>query len=252
MQELLTAENLVALATLAGLEIVLGIDNIVFISILTSKLPQERQASARRIGLLLAMGMRIALLFTISWVMKLTAPLFSVPGTEISGRDLILIGGGLFLIGKATWELHDKLEGGHHEHGKVRKAASFGSILVQILLLDMVFSLDSVITAVGMVDSIAIMVIAVVLAVLVMMAFAGMIGTFIERHPTMKVLALSFLLMIGVVLLAEGFDQHFSKGYIYTSMAFALFIEVLNMRLRKVTQPPVHLHQSYVDETPSS
>jgi predicted tellurium resistance membrane protein TerC len=251
MHDLLTAENLVALATLASLEIVLGIDNIVFISILTGKLPRDRQPSARRLGLLLAMGMRIALLFAISWVMQLTKPLFEVPGTEISGRDLILILGGLFLIGKATWEIHDKLEGGHHERAGP-KAASFGAILLQIALLDMVFSLDSVITAVGMVDHISIMVVAVVIAVLVMMAFAGMISAFIERHPTMKILALSFLLLIGVVLVADGFDQHFSKGYIYTSMAFSLFVEVLNMRLRKVKEPPVQLHQSYVDETPSS
>jgi predicted tellurium resistance membrane protein TerC len=246
---LLQPENLIALATLAGLEIVLGIDNIVFISILTAKLPKERQAGARRIGLLLAMGMRIALLLAIGWVMRLTAPLFTwpLPEQEISGRDLILIVGGLFLIGKATWEIHDKLEGGTHDPKGVR-AASYGSILLQIVLLDMVFSLDSVITAVGMVKEISIMVIAVVIAVGVMMIFAGMIGAFIERHPTMKILALSFLLLIGVVLLAEGFEQHFSKGYIYSSMAFALFVEVLNMRFRKVVQPPVQLHQSYVDE----
>ncbi len=246
---LLQPENLIALATLAGLEIVLGIDNIVFISILTGKLPKEKQAGARRIGLLLAMGMRIALLLAIGWVMRLTTGLFTwpLPEQEISGRDLILIVGGLFLIGKATWEIHDKLEGGTHDP-KGARAASYGSILLQIVLLDMVFSLDSVITAVGMVKEISIMVIAVVIAVGVMMIFAGMIGAFIERHPTMKILALSFLLLIGVVLLAEGFEQHFSKGYIYSSMAFALFVEVLNMRFRKVVQPPVHLHQSYVDE----
>ena len=249
MAELLTSENLIALATLAALEIVLGIDNIVFISILTGKLPKARQAAARRIGLLLAMGMRIALLLAISWVMGLTDPLFTIAALDHSftGRDLILLFGGLFLVGKATYEIHDKLEGGTHEQG-VPKVASFGAILVQIMLLDIVFSLDSVITAVGMAQHVEIMIVAVVIAVLVMLVFAGSISTFIERHPTMKMLALSFLLLIGVVLIADGFGQHVSKGYIYFAMSFSLFVEVMNIRLRKVTEKPVELHRSYVTE----
>jgi len=248
MTELFTSENLIALLTLSSLEIVLGIDNIVFISILVGKLPQRRQARARQLGLLLAMGMRIALLLAISWVMGLTEPLFSIAaiGQDFSGRDLILLFGGLFLVGKATWEIHDKLEGSEHGQAAPR-AASFAAILAQIVLLDIVFSLDSVITAVGMASEVAIMVTAVVIAVLVMMVFAGRIGAFIERHPTLKMLALSFLLLIGVVLIADGFGQHVSKGYIYFAMAFSLFVELLNLRLRR-PQPPVHLHQSYVQE----
>jgi predicted tellurium resistance membrane protein TerC len=248
MTELFTSENLIALLTLSSLEIVLGIDNIVFISILVGKLPQRRQARARQLGLLLAMGMRIALLLAISWVMGLTEPLFSIAaiGQDFSGRDLILLFGGLFLVGKATWEIHDKLEGSEHGQAAPR-AASFGAILAQIVLLDIVFSLDSVITAVGMASEVAIMVTAVVIAVLVMMVFAGRIGAFIERHPTLKMLALSFLLLIGVVLIADGFGQHVSKGYIYFAMAFSLFVELLNLGLRR-PQPPVHLHQSYVQE----
>jgi predicted tellurium resistance membrane protein TerC len=249
LAELFTSENLIALLTLTSLEIVLGIDNIVFISILVGKLPRERQAAARRIGLLLAMGMRIALLLAISWVMGLTEPLFTIAalGQEISGRDLILLLGGLFLVAKATWEIHDKLEGAEHGQAAPR-AASFGAILIQIMLLDIVFSLDSVITAVGMARDVEIMVAAVVIAVGVMMAFAGTISAFIERHPTMKMLALSFLLLIGVVLIADGFGQHVSKGYIYFAMAFSLFVEILNLRLRRTKEPPVHLHQSYVQE----
>jgi predicted tellurium resistance membrane protein TerC len=248
MTELFTSENLIALLTLSSLEIVLGIDNIVFISILVGKLPRERQASARQIGLLLAMGMRIALLLAISWVMGLTEPLFSVIDHAFSGRDLILLFGGLFLVAKATWEIHDKLEGSEHGQAAPR-AASFGAILVQIMLLDIVFSLDSVITAVGMAREVAIMVMAVVIAVLVMMVFAARISAFIERHPTMKMLALSFLLLIGVVLIADGFGQHVSKGYIYFAMAFSLFVEIMNLRLRRTPEPPVHLHQSYVQES---
>jgi predicted tellurium resistance membrane protein TerC len=248
MTELFTSENLIALLTLSSLEIVLGIDNIVFISILVGKLPQRRQARARQLGLLLAMGMRIALLLAISWVMGLTEPLFSIAaiGQDFSGRDLILLFGGLFLVGKATWEIHDKLEGSEHGQAAPR-AASFTAILAQIVLLDIVFSLDSVITAVGMASEVAIMVTAVVIAVAVMMIFASRIGAFIERHPTLKMLALSFLLLIGVVLIADGFGQHVSKGYIYFAMAFSLFVELLNLRLRR-PQPPVHLHQSYVQE----
>jgi predicted tellurium resistance membrane protein TerC len=248
MDALLSTENLLALFTLTALEIVLGIDNIVFISILVSKLPRERQARARRIGLLLAMGMRIALLLAITWVMGLTQPLASVLGHAFTGRDLILLLGGLFLVAKATWEIHDKLEGPPHAEGAPARAASYAGVLTQIVLLDIVFSLDSVITAVGMARAIEIMIAAVVIAVLTMMAFAGAINAVIERHPTLKMLALSFLLLIGVVLIADGFGQHVSKGYIYFAMAFSVFVELLNIRLRRVAAEPVHLHQSYVSE----
>ncbi|MBM4381995.1 MAG: TerC family protein [Deltaproteobacteria bacterium] len=248
MAELLTSENLIALLTLAGLEIVLGIDNIVFISILCGKLPPDQQVKARQIGLGLAMGMRILLLLAISWVMGLTQPLFSVMSHSFTGRDLILLFGGLFLVAKATWEIHDKLEGEAHGPEGKQATAAFGAILFQIVLLDLVFSLDSVITAVGMASEIAIMIAAVVIAVGVMLVFAGAISAFIERHPTMKMLALSFLLLIGVVLVADGFGQHVSKGYIYFAMAFSLFVEIMNIRIRKPHAPPVHLHQSYVDE----
>jgi predicted tellurium resistance membrane protein TerC len=244
MEALFTTENLVALLTLTSLEIVLGIDNIVFISILTSKLPPHQQSGARRIGLLLAMGMRIALLLALSWVMGLTAVLFSMFGYDFTGRDVILLVGGFFLVAKATWEIHDKLEGGHHEGGGVKHAA-YGAILLQIVLLDIVFSLDSVITAVGMARSIEVMIAAVVIAVVTMMIFANPIAAFIERHPTMKMLALSFLLLIGVMLIADGFGQHVGKGYIYSAMAFSLFVEVLNIRLRKVAEP-VQLHHTSV------
>jgi len=245
MAELFTSENLIALLTLTSLEIVLGIDNIVFISILVAKLPAGRQASARRLGLLLAMGMRIALLLAITWVMGLTRPLLSLFDRGFTGRDLILLVGGLFLVAKATWEIHDKLEGGEHGQPRV-KVATFGAVLVQIMLLDIVFSLDSVITAVGMARDVEIMIAAVMVAVFVMMLAAGGISSFIERHPTMKMLALSFLLLIGVMLIADGFGQHVSKGYIYFAMAFSLFVEVLNLRIRRGGEPPVQLHQSYV------
>jgi predicted tellurium resistance membrane protein TerC len=247
LAELFTGENLIALLTLSALEIVLGIDNIVFISILVAKLPASQQDRARRVGLLLAMGMRIALLLAISWVMGLTRPLFTLAGHGFTGRDLILFLGGVFLVGKATWEIHDKLEGSHATRA-AKGAASFAGILTQILLLDVVFSLDSVITAVGMAREVAVMIAAVVIAVLVMLAFAGAISRFIERHPTLKMLALSFLLLIGVLLVADGLGQHVSKGYVYAAMAFSLFVEMLNIRLRKVTEPPVVLHQSWVDE----
>ena len=250
MVELFTTESLIALLTLSSLEIVLGIDNIVFISILVAKLPAADQARARRIGLLLAMGMRIALLLAITWVMGLTRPLFHLMDHPFAGRDLILLIGGLFLVAKATWEIHDKLEGvGHAEGGKPRKRAAFGAILLQIAMLDIVFSLDSVITAVGMARHIEIMIAAVVIAVGVMLIFAGTISEFIERHPTMKMLALSFLLMIGVVLIADGFGQHVSKGYIYFAMAFSLSVEILNIRIRRPKSDPVQLHQSYVSKT---
>ena len=236
-------EAWIAFATLLALEIVLGIDNVVFISILAGKLPANQQAKARYLGLALAMVTRIILLFSISWMVRLTAPLFTVFAMEISGRDLIVIVGGLFLIGKSTHEIHQKLEG---ERGQVsaRVTPTFTGVLVQILLLDVVFSLDSVITAVGMVNQIGIMVAAVVMAVIVMICFAGAIGRFVERHPTVKMLALSFLLLIGMTLMAEGFDQHISKGYIYSAMAFSVFVEVLNLRAKKAAEP-VKLHESY-------
>ena len=236
-------EAWIAFATLLALEIVLGIDNVVFISILAGKLPANQQAKARYLGLALAMVTRIILLFSISWMVRLTAPLFTVFAMEISGRDLILIVGGLFLIGKSTHEIHQKLEG---ERGQVsaRVAPTFTGVLVQILLLDVVFSLDSVITAVGMVNQIGIMVAAVMVAVIVMIGFAGAIGRFVERHPTVKMLALSFLLLIGMTLMAEGFDQHISKGYIYSAMAFSVFVEVLNLRAKKAAEP-VKFHESY-------
>jgi predicted tellurium resistance membrane protein TerC len=237
------AEGWIALLTLTALEIVLGIDNIVFISILAGKLRSAERDRARKTGLSLAMFIRIALLFSITWVMGLTRPLFSVLGQEISGRDLILVFGGLFLIGKSTYEIHDKLEG-EEGHGSGRAAASFTAVIIQILLLDIVFSLDSVITAVGMADDVTIMVAAVVIAVGVMLVSAGTISAFVERHPTVKMLALSFLLLIGVSLMAEGFDQHIEKGYIYFAMGFSVFVEMVNLRVRAKTEP-VHLHQSY-------
>jgi len=243
MDWITSPEAWIAFGTLLALEIVLGIDNVVFISILAGKLPANQQAKARYLGLALAMVTRIILLFSISWMVRLTAPLFTVFGVEISGRDLILIVGGLFLIGKSTHEIHQKLEG---ERGQVsaRVAPTFTGVIVQILLLDVVFSLDSVITAVGMVNQIGIMVAAVMLAVIVMIGFAGAIGRFVERHPTVKMLALSFLLLIGMTLMAEGFDQHISKGYIYSAMAFSVFVEVLNLRAKKAAEP-VKFHESY-------
>ncbi len=234
----------VAFLTLTALELVLGIDNVVFISILADKLPAEQQGKARFTGLGLAMLMRIALLFSITWVMGLTAPLFTALGNEISGRDVILIAGGLFLLGKSTHEIHQKLEG-EEGHASARVKPSFASVIVQILLLDAVFSLDSVITAVGMVDRIEIMVAAVVVAVAFMMVFAEPVSDFVGRHPTMKMLALSFLLLIGVMLMAEGFGQHVSKGYIYFAIGFAVFVEMLNLRIRKSRSKPVHLHEAY-------
>jgi predicted tellurium resistance membrane protein TerC len=234
------------LLTLTALEIVLGIDNIVFISILSSKLPAAQQARARRLGLGLAMLARILLLFSLSWVLRLSAPLFTVTSLEISGRDLVLVGGGLFLLAKATWEIHDKLEGSEG-HGSRRVAPSLAAVLVQIALLDIVFSLDSVITAVGMVDQLSVMVLAVVIAVGFMMWFAEPVSAFVHRHPTIKMLALSFLLLIGVMLVAEGLHQHIPKGYIYFAMAFSLGVETLNLRLRAKAEP-VHLRDSYVEE----
>ena len=239
----------VGFGTLTVLEIVLGIDNIIFISILASKLPREQQARARYIGLGLAMIMRIALLFSLSWIVRLTAPLFAVLGQEISGRDLVLLIGGLFLIGKATVEIHERLEG---EEGKAsaKVAPSLRSVLIQIMLLDIVFSLDSVITAVGMVDQLGVMVSAVVTAVAFMMLFARPVSEFVERHPTVKILALSFLILIGVSLVAEAFDQHIRKGYIYFAMAFSVVVEMLNLRVRKTRAEPIHLRQPYSEGAP--
>jgi predicted tellurium resistance membrane protein TerC len=238
-------ELLVALVTLTFLEIVLGVDNVIFISILSGKLKKEEQKRARRVGLIAAMLMRLALLFSISWIVQLTSPLFSVMGQEISGRDLILIGGGLFLLAKATYEIHDKLEG-EHGHASGRVAASFASVIGQVMLLDIVFSLDSVITAVGMSNDLTVMVSAVVASVLVMLVAAEPISAFVETHPTIKILALSFLLLIGISLVADGFGQHVSKGYIYFAMGFSVFVEMINIRVRKKSKPVV-LHQPYTD-----
>ena len=238
----------IALATLTILEIVLGIDNIIFISILSGKLPEHQQARARTIGLLLAMGMRILLLFSIAWIIRLTAPWFAIFGQEISGRDMILLAGGLFLLAKATHEIHDKLEG-HEGHGEARVTATFGGVLLQILALDVVFSLDSVITAVGMADDLAVMVIAVVVAVGVMLFAAGPIARFVEQHPTVKILALSFLLLIGMSLVAESFDVHIPKGYIYFAMGFSVFVEAINLRVRSQAKAqPVQLRKAYVGD----
>jgi predicted tellurium resistance membrane protein TerC len=248
MGEYLTTAALLSFVTLALMEIVLGIDNIVFISILTSKLPKEQEAKARNLGLSLALLIRLGLLFGIKWIMGLTKPLFMLPilDKSVSGKELILLGGGLFLIGKSTHEIYDKLEGGHGDKEGGASAASFGSVLTQILMLDIVFSLDSVITAVGMANQIGIMAAAMIAAVLVMLVSAKSVGDFVNRHPSMKILALSFLLLIGVMLVAEGFGQHINKGYIYFAMAFSLLVELMNMRLRKRKPDPVQLHADYV------
>jgi predicted tellurium resistance membrane protein TerC len=251
MDLLLNPEIWVAFLTLLALEIVLGIDNIVFISILVDKLPEERQTLARRLGLGMALVMRILLLLSLSWVIGLTAPLFTLLGQEISGRDVILILGGLFLLGKATYEIHENLEGEEgHSSAKVR--ATFASVIVQIVILDLVFSLDSVITAVGMVEQVSVMIAAVTVAILVMLVSAEAVGDFVSRHPTIKMLALSFLLLIGLALLLEGFDQHVPKGYIYFAMGFSVFVELLNLRVRRrreAASQPVNLHQRYSRES---
>jgi predicted tellurium resistance membrane protein TerC len=248
MDWLLEPENWIALLTLTVLELVLGIDNVVFISILAGKLPPEQRKSARRTGLILAMVSRLALLGSIAWLAKLTSTLFTVRGNEISARDLILIAGGLFLLGKSAFEIHEKLEGVGHEHA-VRAAPSYRSVVTQILILDMVFSIDSVITAVGMVESVAVMMTAIVLAVGFMVLFANPIGDFVERHPTVKILALSFLLLIGTALVADGLEHHIPRGYIYFAMGFSIVVELLNLRLRS-KGAPVRLHEPHLTDAP--
>jgi predicted tellurium resistance membrane protein TerC len=246
MEWLTDPQAWVAFLTLLALEIVLGIDNIIFISILSGKLPAEQQPRARFIGLGLALFIRVALLFSLSWVIGLTAPLFTVLNQEISGRDLILIGGGLFLLGKATYEIHDSLEG-EEGHASARVGSSFVSVIIQIILLDAVFSLDSVITAIGMVDNVGLMISAVVVAIAFMMFFAAPVGAFVAKHPTIKMLALSFLLLIGLTLIVEAFEVHIPKGYIYFAMGFSVFVELLNLRLRKKSVP-VNLHERYAPD----
>ncbi len=236
----------VALATLAALEIVLGVDNIIFLSILVGRLPEHQRARARTIGLALAAGTRILLLLSIAWVMSLTEPLFTVLGKDISGRDIILLGGGLFLLWKSVHEIHGSLEGDEDEMGPVKAGTTFLAVIIQIAIIDIVFSLDSVITAVGLVDEVEIMVVAILLAVGVMIFAAGAVSRFVEAHPTIKMLALSFLVLVGVALVAEGWGFHIPKGYIYFSMAFAIGVEMLNLRVRKTAKahtPPVHLRK---------
>jgi len=242
MDAFLTSEGLLALVTLTFLEIVLGVDNVIFISILSGKLPPGDQVRARRVGLLAAMLMRVALLLSIAWVVRLTAPLVTIAGRGISGRDLILIGGGLFLLAKATIEIHERLEG-DEQHGGTRTAPSFAAVIAQIMALDIVFSLDSVITAVGMADDVSIMVAAVVLSVAIMVFSAEAVSAFVNRHPTVKVLALSFLLLIGISLVADGLGMHIPKGYIYFAMGFSVFVEMINLRLRRSS--PVALHDPH-------
>ncbi|MDI9240265.1 TerC family protein [Lysobacter sp. LF1] len=252
METLLNPEVWIALATLTALELVLGIDNIIFISILAGRLPPEQRNKARRLGIALAAITRLGLLLTIAWIVGLTAPLFSVLGHEFSWRDLILIGGGLFLIAKATHEIHQKLEGAGDSGGAgAAVTASFAAVIAQIMVLDIVFSLDSIITAVGMVDERWVMVAAILISIVFMLMFARPIGDFVERHPTVKVLALSFLIMIGLVLIADGFGQHIPKGYIYASMAFSVFVELINLWVRKREQrkrEPVKLLGRYVED----
>jgi predicted tellurium resistance membrane protein TerC len=238
MDAFLTSDGLLSLVTLAALEIVLGVDNLVFIAIASDKLPASQQPLARKIGLALALLTRVALLMTITWIMGLTRPLFSIPlaHREISGRDLILLLGGLFLIAKATWEIYDKVELGGHEPSAAGGRRGLVGVVVQIMLLDIVFSLDSVITAVGMVDEVAIMIAAIVIAMIIMLFAMETVSGFVERHPSLKILALAFLILIGVVLVADGLGQHLPKGYVYCSMAFSLGVELLNMRYRRRTR----------------
>jgi predicted tellurium resistance membrane protein TerC len=245
MEWIADPEIWIAFVTLTSLEVVLGIDNIIFISILAGKLPIDQQKRARQTGLALAMFVRIALLFSLSWIIHLTEPLFSLVGWELSGRDLILLLGGLFLLGKATYEIHEKLEG-EEGHASAKVKPSFTSVIIQILLLDIVFSLDSVITAVGMVDELPVMIAAVVVAVGIMLMAAGSVSDFVERHPTIKMLALSFLLLIGFSLVVESLEIHIPKGYIYFAMGFSVFVEMLNLRLRRRAEP-IKLHHPYVE-----
>ena len=255
MDALLNPEIWMALATLTALELVLGIDNIIFISILAARVPEEKRNKARRVGITLAAVTRLGLLFTITWIIGLTAPLFTLLGQDFSWRDLILIGGGLFLIAKATHEIHQKLEGATEQvTSGSAAAASFGSVVTQIMFLDIVFSLDSIITAVGMVDERWVMVAAILVSIGFMLAFAKPIGDFVERHPTVKVLALSFLLMIGLVLIADGFGRHIPKGYIYAAMAFSVFVELINLWIRKrsgASVGAVKLHERYEGQAPN-
>ncbi|MEO8751387.1 MAG: TerC family protein, partial [Casimicrobiaceae bacterium] len=239
----------IAFATLTALELVLGIDNVIFISILVDRLPLDKREFARKIGLFLAMFMRIGLLLVLSWLVGLTAPLFTVLKQEISGRDLILILGGLFLLWKSTMEMHQLMEGEEDAAGSAVRA-TFGAVILQIVIIDIVFSLDSIITAVGMVQQLPVMVAAVVVSVGLMMVFAGALGRFVSAHPTIKMLALSFLFVVGVVLIAEGFDQAVPKGYIYFAMAFSVCVEMLNLRMRRRSAHPVRLHQPYVEQPP--
>lgn len=243
LTSLLTLENLAALVTLTGLEIVLGIDNIVFLAIVTGKLPQEVQPKARKIGLLLAMGTRIALLFAITLIMTLTEPWFTFLGHTVSGKDLVLLVGGLFLLAKATFEIHEKIESPFTQNDSGKAAASFASALVQIMLIDIVFSLDSVITAVGMARSVVVMATAIILAVMVMLFFAEKVSAFVNKHPTFQMLALSFLLLIGVLLTAEGLGKHIERGYIYFAMAFSLSVEILNLRVRRTAALRLQKHR---------
>ena len=251
MEFLTEPQAFIALVTLTALEIVLGIDNIIFIAILVGKLPSHQQGKARIIGLGLAMLTRIALLFSLTWLMGLTKPLFSVLSMEISGRDIILITGGLFLLGKSTLEIHEKLEGVEGQ-SSARAGTTYAKVLVQIMFLDIIFSLDSIITAIGLAQQLWIMVTAVVLAVGFMMVFSGAISNFVDGHPTIKMLALSFLILIGVALIGEGLDMHIPKGYIYFTMAFSVTVEMLNLRLRRKEMPPVRLRQPYIEENVKS
>jgi predicted tellurium resistance membrane protein TerC len=244
--ELLTnPEVWVALLTLTALEIVLGIDNIIFISILANKLPRGQRDRARQVGIVAAMGMRIALLLGINWVIGLTEPILDVLGQEFSGRDIVLIIGGLFLLAKATWEIHGRMEGDEHVRDAGSGGASFWGVIVQIMIMDIIFSLDSVITAVGMANDVSVMIAAVVIAVIVMLVASGYVTRTIDRHPTLKMLALAFLLLIGVTLVADGLGQHIDKGYIYFAMGFAVFVEVLNIRRSAQTSQPVRMHDPY-------
>lgn len=250
MEWITQPESWIALLTLTALEIVLGIDNVIFISILAGKLPKAQQNKARQTGLAAALITRILLLLSLSWVIGLTAPLFKLWGFELSGRDLILLLGGMFLIAKSTHEIHDKLEG-TEGHASAKVAASFWSVIIQIMLLDVVFSLDSVITAVGMAQELVVMVIAVIIAVGIMLLAAGSISDFVERHPTIKMLALSFLLLIGFTLVVEGVHAYIPKGYIYFAMGFSIFVEMLNLRMRAKSEHPVKLHEPYVSDKSS-